>query len=355
MDIDEFLDREIGDLDNSSNTDKASSDSLDNPSKEMLSSGALSADAGANLTKANLEGAEHSYDQLWRVLMQQNLKWNKDLYDQLSGLSKQFSSTLSQAFGEMKNKAGRVYELISRARSFLNEGKKDMALKMYSQLQEISNSIPNAFFQEKRAVQEQVNALYRDVVSATDAELIKKVLTILQEISQGIERINSSMMSGDIESASAAYIKCIELYNQVPEGFLKDKNPAGMRLLDIYRSLSISTEISGLQKQLGQQQVQFKQQPVKTFIKTDAAKPPYPRQPQARQFEIKSSNEIRNAIKANPPKQPDTLLKRKREHAKKNIKKGFYNEAWKDIEEALQADPDDVESKALRAKIKTLQ
>ena len=49
------------------------------------------------------------------------------------------------------------------------------------------------------------------------------------------------------------------------------------------------------------------------------------------------------------------LLKKKMERAKRNIKKGFYNEAWKDTEEAMQIDPNDVESKALRAKIKTLQ
>ena len=55
------------------------------------------------------------------------------------------------------------------------------------------------------------------------------------------------------------------------------------------------------------------------------------------------------------PLSRELLVKRKRDHAKRNIKKGFYNEAWKNIEEALEIDPKDVESKALKAKIKTLQ
>ena len=41
--------------------------------------------------------------------------------------------------------------------------------------------------------------------------------------------------------------------------------------------------------------------------------------------------------------------------AKKNIKKGFYNEAWKNIEDALDIDPGDAEAITLKAKIKTLQ
>ena len=49
------------------------------------------------------------------------------------------------------------------------------------------------------------------------------------------------------------------------------------------------------------------------------------------------------------------LLSAKKERAKNNIEKGFYNEASKDIQEALQLEPDDAEAKAINAKIKTLQ
>ena len=365
MDIDEFLDRELADL----NTGEPGIGSPDGENanqqpKDNLVSGELSAETKLNLTKANLEQAEISYNQLWRVLMQQNIKWDKNLYEQLSGLAKKFSSTLSQAYDEMKNKAGRIYELIGRARSFMKDNKKDIALKIYSQVQELSNSIPNTFFQEKRALQEQINILYRDIISATDAELIKKVFGTMQEINQNIGKINACITSGNIENISASYIKCIELYNQIPEGFLKEKNSAGMQLLDFYRSLSISAEIKSLQKQMGQsgqQQAQFKQQPVRAFTKPDnSPRPIYQRQPAARQFENKF--EIKSLPKQNFPKkskpyvsESSSTLNKKRESAKRNIKKGFYDEAWKNIEEALQADPNDVESKALRAKIKTLQ
>ena len=49
------------------------------------------------------------------------------------------------------------------------------------------------------------------------------------------------------------------------------------------------------------------------------------------------------------------LLKEKKERAKRNIEKGFYSEASRDIEEALKIEPKDAEAKAINAKIKTLE
>jgi Tfp pilus assembly protein PilF len=48
------------------------------------------------------------------------------------------------------------------------------------------------------------------------------------------------------------------------------------------------------------------------------------------------------------------LLKSKKERAMRNMEKGFYNEASKDIEQVLQIEPDDTEAKVMRAKIRTL-
>ena len=349
MDIDEFLNRELTDLGLSADAEK-SENKLDSGMKEDANlTQTLFADIKRDLTKANLDEAERLYNGLWNALLQQKLKWNKDVYEQISSLGIQFSSTLNHAYEELKNKSNQINELANRARNFLREGKKDMALKIYSQAQEINNSIPNVFFQEKRALQEQVTILYKDIVSLTDAELIQRVSSIMQQINQLIDKINSCILSNDIENASSNYSKCIELYNQVPEGFLRDKNSAGMRLLDIYRSLSINNEIVNLQMQLSQR-MQFKQQPIKTFVKSPSFEPEPKPVTTKQQYNVKTPFQEQHHLPENY-----RILNRKKENAIKNIKRGFYNEAWKDIEEALQLAPNDVEAKALRAKIKTLQ
>ena len=116
MDIDEFLDRELTD----SGLDK-DEDNLQPDFNAEDSSSVPASDKTAG--KGSLEQAEQSYIQLWNVLAQQKLKWNKDLYEQLYSISRQVSSELTQAFEEVKKKANQIYSLISRARASLKEGK----------------------------------------------------------------------------------------------------------------------------------------------------------------------------------------------------------------------------------------
>lgn len=247
MDINEFLDRELSDL--GLQTGATEKSEISGQLKEELEPSPLFENIKANLSKGNLEQAELSYVQLWHILLQQKLKWNKEIYEQLSAMSRQFSIALITAYNEVKRKALHINELISRARVSLKEGKKELPFKIYSEIQEINNSIPNVFFEEKKFIQEQIMDFYKELKSIMDNELIKRVSALVNDVNQLIERINASISANDMLNAIVNYNKCIELYNQIPEGFLRYKNPIGMRLLEIYKSISIYTEISNLQKQ----------------------------------------------------------------------------------------------------------
>ena len=321
MDIEEFLDRELSDL--GLQTDRTEEQISLPEFKEQAEPSPLVESIKANLSKGNLELAEQAYVQLWRILIQQKLKWGKELYEQLSLLSRQFASVLNQAYNEVKRKSEHINELISRARAALREGRKEIPFKLYSEIEGIYNSIPDVFFEEKKMVEEQIMDFYKELKNITDNELVKRVSALVQEINQLIDKINLAIRANDMINATVNYNKCIELYSQVPEGFLRHKNSIGIRLLDIYKSISIYNEISNLQRQLSQQTTQqiIPQQTMGSL--------------------------------SHPQK--SMLLHTRKERAKRNIEKGFYNEASKDIEEALQIAPEDAEAKAIQAKIKTLQ
>ncbi|MBI2659222.1 hypothetical protein HYX05_03955 [Candidatus Woesearchaeota archaeon] len=327
MDIDEFLDRELSDLGLQTDRTEKIDESGQYPQSEPSP---LVENIKANLSRGNLEQAEQAYVQLWHILTEQKLKWNKELYDQLNALNRQFSGTLNSAYNEVKRKAQQINELIIRARASLREGKKDMPFKLYSEIEEISNSIPNVFFEEKRLIQEQIANFYNELKNVTDNELTKRISALIQETNYVIDKITASIRSNDMINSIVNYNKCIELYNQIPEGFLRHKNSIGIRLLEIYKSLSINTEISSLQKQLSQQ----------------------PNQPMQLQQRMPSS--FPQPSKTNFPSK-SMLAAARKERAKRNIEKGFYNEASKDIQEALQLEPNDAEAMAMHAKIKTLQ
>ena len=136
MDIDEFLDRELADLGSDFKEEK----SMDGgpPMAESIK---------PSLSYESLEEAEQSYMQLWHALAQQKLEWSSGIYEQLNSLSRRISGMLRQAHDEAKRKNSQIMELIGRGRISMKEGKKDMPLKIYAQVQEISSSIPNVFFE----------------------------------------------------------------------------------------------------------------------------------------------------------------------------------------------------------------
>ena len=354
MNVDEFLDRELADLDIDTGKAEKTEDNSDFPTMKIVESSHPFNAAELELTKANIEQAEQTYMNLWHSLTQQKLKWDKDIYEQLLKISRQFSAMLNTTYDELKNQSNRINELIGRARSYLQAGKKEIALRAYAEIQKISNSVPNVFFEEKRRLQDQVSSFYSELTAAADAELVKKVSGMLHDINQKIEKINGLVSSNDVENASAEYLRCIEMYNQIPEGFLNSKNSVGIRILEVYKNLSVSAEISALQRHL--------------IIPKPEPRMNYYRQPSATEKPGYSASKTPGIL--SPPPLPGTpiaghahssfqqksaMVNNKREQAKKNIRKGFFNEAWKDIEGALQIDPDDVESKALKAKVKTLQ
>ena len=343
MDIDEFLDRELSGL--GFGTDKA--EDMNNQDSREGTMPPL--DAFKAVASRDLEKAEEDYVQLWHALMQQKLRWNKDIYEQLAALSRQFSSVLSQARSEVKAKADSIYSLISRAKAALKEGRKDVPFKIYSEVQEMNNTIPNVFFEEKKAIQDKILSFYNELRSKTDNDLIGRTSALAQEINRLIESINAAISSGNITGAIEDYSKCIELYIQVPEGFLHYKNSAGIGLLEIYKTLSIYNEISALHKQLGQRPLA--KQPAQGTVPSAALSA---KSSITGNAGLQSGQQgiVRTGVSASSTK--DILLAKKKDRAKRNMGKGYYNEASKDIEEALQIEPADAESKALRAKIRTL-
>ena len=366
MDIDEFLDREVTDLDGGQVPEETpkSESAPQNEDTDMQSLLEAPKDSAG---RSVLEETEDIYLQLWKDLIHQKLKWDKDIYDKLSAVDKKASEMLNQASAAMKNKAAQINELLNNARSALKEGKKDIALRFYSQVQRLNSSIPNVFFEEKISIQDQITNFYRELTVSNSSEVVRKVSASIQEINQLADKAASLISSNDFPNAIADYTKCTELYNQLPKGFLMINSPVGMKLLDIYKKLSIHAEISNLQIQLGVKDV-VSPQPIPKPLPLQAPALPasipkpndYQQLPYRKtRISVQKQQVPQETAAQKTPKKAQTsrsdLLSSKIELAKKTIRKGLYDEAWNDLEEVLRIDPDDVESKALRAKIKTLQ
>ena len=256
MDIDDFLDRELNELglplNDAEKAQKESTPEQAGSNSDNIDMLQLYENVKTCLSNDNLDEAEKAYVKLWSMFQKQDLKWDKDIFERLVYISRQFSSVLASKYEDVKQKLSKINELISKARSALNAGQNDSAFKIYVQISEINNSLPNIFFAEKRMMQEQIFDLYRDLKNTTDNELVKRVSTLIQDIYNLFASINSAIASNDQQSAVQGYKKLIELYSQIPEGFLRHTNAVGLKILEIYKRLSIHTEISNLQNHLVQ-------------------------------------------------------------------------------------------------------
>jgi tetratricopeptide (TPR) repeat protein len=255
MDIDEFLDREAVEIDNAGKVSE-SQDRATESQEETKPADFSFDEINGHVEKGDFEKAEQAYFQMWNSLMQNKLKWDKGLYDNLLASSRQFSVALARAYAEAKKKSDMVQAMIGKARTSLREGKKDLSFKTYSEISKLDSSIPNVFFEEKKLIWEHMMELYRDLKAVTDNDLMKRVSGLIAEINVSLDRISVSMSSKDTKEAAKHYNRCIELYSQIPEGFLMHKNSVGMKILDAYRLLSIQSEISSLQLQLNVPQMQ---------------------------------------------------------------------------------------------------
>jgi len=251
MDIDEFLDREYSEIGLITDKTKKFETETEFPGlKEDFENTKLFENIKISLSRGDLDKAEQNYIQLWELLSLQKLKWNKELYMQLLTLNKEFLNTLNKSYFDTKRKIENIKQLISQAREYLRAGKKDISFKLYSQIEGIDTSIPNAFFEEKILLREQILEFYRELRIATDIELVKRVSILIQQLNGLLVKINDSIKANDMANAITNYVKSIEIYNQVPEGFLRYKGPLGLNLVEFYKSLSIYAEISNLQRQL---------------------------------------------------------------------------------------------------------
>ena len=344
MDIEDFLEKEVSDLGVS--TDKTTLESNDEflGAKDDFEQLSLFDRARKSLAKGDLVSTEQMYNQMWIAILEQKFKWNKQLYDQIGMLNRLLMTSISSTSMEMKKKMENLNLLLIKARNTLKEGKIEAAFKITPQIQEIFNSIPGVFFEEKRAMQEQINDFNRELRMVTDGQLIRKVASSLQEIFELINKVAVAINSNSMQEAMFSYNKCVELFKQIPEGFVKHKNIAALRLLDIYKAVSIYNEILDLERQLGQPPIMSRQ--VQQAMQNTS------RQQEA----VKTSVSLREPIRQKTDYEgKEALLKAKNESAKIKIQKGMYDEASKDIEEVIKMNPSDAEAMALRAKIKTLQ
>jgi len=340
MDIDEFLDKEV------QATDKEDVEKDD--SSHEIKEEDLEEETTSKLKKEKIieepissqpikeEGSIKLYIDLWNKVSDAKFRWDNDLYNEVDKAAVKVKEELSESLLTIEREKNAIKRLISKAFTELRHNNYEVATKLYSQISDLRNKFPDYFLEEKKDLNRDIFQLYKKLHDQIDSKFITDFISSIEKINNFI-RDSFSNLDIDIDKAKNFYEKALELYKDLPNGFLPQKLELGKQLLTLYKDLSVQTQIENLQSQLSKKAEAYKYTSSDDRLK--------------RLSEIIETSHIKKPHLLRPDKKSKTLLprliERKLDRAKVNLKKGLYLEAKKNIEAIIKVDPENEEAKEL--------
>ena len=329
MDADEFLDKEI--------QAEKKEDAEEKP-------------ATIEVTKEEKDTIKH-YFELWNKISGEKFKWDNELYTELNKSAKKVRERLDKLLPTIEKEKNIIKQLVGKALNELERGKYESATRLYSEISDMRNSLPDFLLEEKKELNKEIFQLYEKLHDQIDSKFINDFNGSIAKVGGLIRNSFSSFRMGKIESAKKFYEGALEAYRTLPNGFLAQKLELGNGLLALYKELSIHSQIKKLQQQLAEDaakgyryigsggNLKILSEIIKNKVKTSEEK-------------LSKFSDL-GAISAQEQQSVHNrtilmrLVARKLDRAKINLKKGLCLEAKKNINGILKVDPDNAEAKQL--------
>lgn len=331
MDIDEFLDKELQSEKAGEAKEEAAEKAVEKPEIEEVSN--------------EKKGSVRRFLDLWNKISEAKFKWDEKLYKEINDVGESVKKELESITLTVGRQKKAIKRLIGKALNGIENKNYDAAAKLYSEISDMRDKIPEFMLEEKKELNNEIFTLYEKLHNNIDAKFIKDFKASLLEVDNFINDLSSAMGTGDIEKSKLLYEKVLESYRTLPNGFLQKKIELGSRLLGLYKELSIRTQIYGLQEQLG----------VGSFSYANVD-----RLRKLSEMVRSRGNNGKSWVGDVPiieqPHVPDktllnSLIARKLERARINLEKELYEDARKNLDAVLKVDPRNAEAKELLSRI----
>src|SRR3989338_2076810 len=332
MDIDEFLDKELQSENKEEVKEKAAERAAEKPVMEEVS----------NEKKDSVK----RFLDLWGKLSEAKFKWDEKVYKEINDSGENVKKELEGITLAVGRQKKAIKRLIGKALSEIENKNYDAAAKIYSEISDMRDKIPEFMLEEKKDLNSEIFVLYEKLHNNIDAKFIKDFKASLLEVDNFINDSGSAMGTGDIEKAKVMYDKALESYRALPNGFLQKKVELGSRLLGLYKELSIRTQIYELQEQLGTGSFSYANADrLRKLSEMVRGREGIHGKSSAGAVSISEQAHVPNKTLLN------SLIARKLERAKINLEKEIYEDARKNLDAVLKVDPRNSEARDLLSKI----
>ena len=324
MDIDEFLNKELQSEEGQEVKEKK-------PEVEE--------DSSAN--KGNVK----RFLELWGKISEAKFKWDEKIYKEVNDAGESVKKELESITLTVGRQKKAIKRLIGKALNEIENKNYDTAAKLYSEISDMRDKIPEFMLEEKKELNNEIFVLYEKLHNSIDAKFVNDFKASLLEVDELINDSSSAMSSGDIEKSKVLYEKVLESYKFLPNGFLQKKIELGSKLLGLYKELSIRTQIYELQEQLG----------IGSFSYANADRLRKLSEMVRGREGIHGKGLIDGAAinEQHVPSKTllNSLIARKIERARINLEKELYEDARKNLDAVLKVDPRNSEARDLLSKI----
>jgi tetratricopeptide (TPR) repeat protein len=334
MDIDDFLDKETP-------TEKKEVVEKEEVSEETLQVKDVKekTSVGDDGKEDDFSSLEKRYLSLWSNISKGKFLWNDELYTKISNLGNEMGKTMEHLSLEIHKQKNIIKQLIDKANKELENKNHDTALSLYSKIVGIRDSIPDVFIEEKKEVNNEIFRLYENLHELVDEKFINDFKDSIAQVNSLIKNSFLNIENGTIEHAEKFYEEAIEMYKNLPSGFLLQKIKLGNSLLALYKELSIHTQIKTLQGKLNPDKANRSYNHHGNHLEQLSEIAGHNRKPT-----LKGHHRHTETLSSK-------LIKRKLERASIDIQKGYYVDAKKNAEAVLKLDPNNKQAKKILAKL----
>lgn len=247
MDIDDFLDKELSGI-----------------GKEPATAGLVKKEFGKyekildginkHIQKNELVEAEKLYSRLWHKITDEKLTWDESLCISLTEINKRLIGILVGLSGKIKEKTNIIDSLMAKVRNDLKKGKTRSAVTAYSEIIETYDGFPDVFLVDKRGIHNEILMLYRELKQGIEKNFFQDLDSKVVQIRNFIYSTETELQRNNFSQAIKYYTNCLSLYNALPSGFLMHKIQLSNKILELYKEITITLEISNLKTKIKQEE-----------------------------------------------------------------------------------------------------
>lgn len=149
---------------------------------------------------------------------------------------------------EVTQKSKQIDDLLKTIPNFVAKNDIGSANRVYEQVEQIYKSLPEGFLIQKSELQNKILKMSEEIAKRLDALSSKDFDIKYKRIEKMMKGVQDYIKKKDFDLAFAEYEEVVNIYNQLPPGFLRRKTELREKILSSYKNIMRGTDVMLLDK-----------------------------------------------------------------------------------------------------------